>query len=333
VELSSALASSAESATAALARHYEELRAASNGDARRSTEELRAAIDDITTEVSGRLGRALDGFREAAGELRGMASTIHDELDRTREELQRGVAGLPQETEQTTAEMRRVVAEQIKALGELTALVSRSNRSADVIPAGRSRGGAEPAPAAEFRPVAAPTPRPRGAAESRLAEVIRSAKSAPSQEPTPEPIRPEPAVLEAAPSEPVLPEPGTAPEPAPEPRRSVGSLETISGELAHMIDGAHALSLWDRHRRGEPGVFSPELYEAGGHRELFEDIRAKYLAEPGFRRTVDRYVEEFERLLESLPGYANGDEMRKAYLSSETGRVFLILAHTSGRLD
>ena len=68
-------------------------------------------------------------------------------------------------------------------------------------------------------------------------------------------------------------------------------------------------------------------------REVFEDVRRSYAADPAFRATVDRYVTEFERLLDGLPGYADGDEMRRAYLSSETGRVFLILAHASGRLS
>jgi hypothetical protein len=112
----------------------------------------------------------------------------------------------------------------------------------------------------------------------------------------------------------------------------VRSLDTIAADLGALLTGEHALDLWQKHQRGEKDVFRPELYEAAGGRETFEDVRRSYRSDPGFRATVDRYVGEFERLLEGLPGYANGDEMRRAYLSSETGRVFLVLAHASGRL-
>ena len=127
------------------------------------------------------------------------------------------------------------------------------------------------------------------------------------------------------------PEPAAAPA-QPEPPRRPGSLDTISADLARMIDGDEALDLWERHRRGDPGVFTPAIYDRSGSRDTFEGLQRSYAADAGFRRTVDRYVSEFEKLLEGLPDFANAEDLRRAYLTSDTGRVFLVLAHASGRL-
>ncbi len=65
------------------------------------------------------LNNATAKFRDTMNEMRGMTGQIQRELENTRAELHRGVVELPQETQETTANMRRVVADQIKALNEL----------------------------------------------------------------------------------------------------------------------------------------------------------------------------------------------------------------------
>ena len=54
---------------------------------------------------------------------------------------------------------------------------------------------------------------------------------------------------------------------------------------------------------------------------------------PSSRQTVDRYVEEFERLLAEVSRDDRDSMLTKTYLTSETGKVYTMLAHASGRLD
>jgi hypothetical protein len=49
-----------------------------------------------------------------------------------------------------------------------------------------------------------------------------------------------------------------------------------------------------------------------------------------FRATVDRYIGDFERLLRDAE--QNDPSVMQNYMTSETGRVYLLLAHASGRL-
>ena len=48
--------------------------------------------------------------------------------------------------------------------------------------------------------------------------------------------------------------------------------------------------------------------------------------------TVDRYIGDFERLLGDAEASDPDGRMLQNYLTSELGRVYLLLAHASGRL-
>ena len=99
-----------------------------------------------------------------------------------------------------------------------------------------------------------------------------------------------------------------------------------------MIDHDAAAELWDRYNRGERNVFTRKLYTMQGQK-AFEEIRRKYRSERGFQRTVDRYIGEFERLLEEVSRDDRGQAVARTYLTSETGKVYTMLAHAAGRFD
>eukprot|EP01036_Dinobryon_divergens_P015680 gene15680-21237_t len=87
-----------------------------------------------------------------------------------------------------------------------------------------------------------------------------------------------------------------------------------------MIDSAAASDLWDRYRRGERNVFSRRLYTLQGQ-QTFEEIRRRYRRDTDFRETVDRYVDEFERLLQQVEKEDKTGVASKTYLMAETGKA------------
>ena len=99
-----------------------------------------------------------------------------------------------------------------------------------------------------------------------------------------------------------------------------------------MIDHDAAIDLWDRYRRGERNVFSRHLYTQQGQ-QTFDEIGRRYRADGEFRATVDRYTHEFERLLNEVSQEDRNGQMARSYLTSETGKVYTMLAHASGRFD
>jgi hypothetical protein len=129
-------------------------------------------------------------------------------------------------------------------------------------------------------------------------------------------------------------------EPAPEmgrgderpPRHTIESLDSLAVDIARMIDHDAAAELWDRYKRGERNVFTRKLYTMQGQR-AFDEIRRKYRSDREFMQTVDRYIAEFERLLEEVSRDDRGQVVARTYLTSETGKVYTMLAHAAGRFD
>lgn len=286
---------------------------------------VRAACEQANVELESILGQTTERFQSAAAELRGMSREIQRELESTREALRRSAVELPQETAQQAASMRRVVADQIKALEELNDIVTRSGRAYDV---------SQPAPASVGR--AAPPVSPRR---------LEPARAGADQQRPGEPQKPRPA---AAPTGAKVAERGSGwisdllarvdsderaapPNPPAKVAQPAQRLEAISLDVAQMVDHAAATAAWDRYRRGDNNAFTRRIYVGRGP-QTFDEIRRRYRLDPEFRGTVDRYIQEFERLLASLGQDEASEGVAKTYLLSETGKVYTLLAHAAGKL-
>jgi hypothetical protein len=124
--------------------------------------------------------------------------------------------------------------------------------------------------------------------------------------------------------------PPAAAAPPAAPSQPSGPLGGLSSDIARAIDHNAAVELWDRHRRGERNLFTRRLYTLQGQ-QTFDEIRKKYQRDEQFRSAVDRYVADFEKLLNEVNG--SDPATATAYLTSDTGKVYTMLAHASGRFD
>ena len=117
--------------------------------------------------------------------------------------------------------------------------------------------------------------------------------------------------------------------PAPPSAQPGGQLRL--DEIARAIDYRTAAEVWQRFRAGERGVLGRHIYNLDGQ-TTFDEIARRYNLEGDFRMTVDRYIADFERLLGEAEASDPDGRMLQNYLTSESGRVYLLLAHASGRL-
>jgi hypothetical protein len=299
--------------------------------------------------------------------MKQMAAEMQRELENTRNELRRGDFELPQETAESAAQMRRVIVDQIEALAELNRIVARHGRNLDAVepvvrrtreepalavvggrsepprasadiprnemppprPPQRSEGGgfAPPPRRAPAEPPAITTaPAAASAGRGWLSDLLNRA----SREEN-EPMRDVPREPARETTRDVMREPSRATEDRP-PHHSIESLDSLSVDIARMIDHDAAADLWDRYKRGERNVFTRRLYTLQGQ-QAFDDIRKKYRTDSEFKQTVDRYISEFERLLEEVSRDDRGQVVARTYLTSETGKVYTMLAHAAGRFD
>ena len=68
-------------------------------------------------------------------------------------------------------------------------------------------------------------------------------------------------------------------------------------------------------------------------RELYDRIGQKYRKDGEFRGHVDRFVSSFEELLGAASGRDRDNILVDTYLTSDTGKVYLILGQAIGKLS
>jgi hypothetical protein len=118
---------------------------------------------------------------------------------------------------------------------------------------------------------------------------------------------------------------------APRPQAAGAGQGLRLDEIARAIDHRTAAEVWQRFRAGERGVLGRHLYSHDGQ-ATFDEISQRYDRDGEFRATVDRYIGDFERLLREAEQNDPEGRVMQNYMTSETGRVYLLLAHASGRL-
>ena len=191
-----------------------------------------------------------------------------------------------------------------------------------------------------------PAPRPIAQAQpDRGAGWLSDLLAAASREEKPviPAIRPSSALTPVNPSPVVAPTQPPAGQTQPltgQVQPSSGQMQPLAGQLmdpmsldiARMVDGGALADAWDRYRHGEAHAFTRRIYTIPGQ-STYDEIRRRYRASPEFRTTIDRYTQEFERLLEGVGRDDRDGSLTRNYLISDTGKVYAMLAHAAGRFD
>ena len=330
-------------------------------------------------EAHRMLQQATDRFADIMQSMKQMSLDMQRELNNTREELRRGVLELPEETAESTAQMRRVLVDQMEALAELNRIVSRHGRTMDTVapameqPSAR-RGYRDEPPAmvsAVARPeplrqepvrqaVARPEPARQTSARADHSGPQRGRVDAPPVAPAgqnggspggqsgrggwlsdlltrasnegEEPARGDDRSAFAPPRQSAVKDERIPRLDDHNVRHTIESLDSLSVDIARMIDHEAAAELWERYNRGERNIFTRRLYTMQGQK-AFDEVRRRYKSDREFRQTVDRYTGEFERLLSEVARDDRGQVVARTYLTSETGKVYTMLAHAAGRFE
>ena len=346
-DIARTIADSTAVGTRAIADQYQTVRDTAEEERRRTLDSLRQIYEHATGDAQAMFQGATERFTEIVQSMKHMSGEMQRELDNTRHELRRGILELPQETAESAAQMRRVIVDQIEALAELNRIVARHGREVDVAePVARRAPAREQAIAGN----SARTENPRapfvGNAPPMAPSVRRAETAAYAPQPsTPQPQNNAPAgqanwlsdLLSRASRD-----GDTQPQPQPArgnargeerpTRHTIESLDSLSVDIARMIDHDAAAELWERYNRGERNVFTRKLYTMQGQK-AFDEVRRRYRADREFKQTVDRYIGEFERLLDEVSRDDRGQVVVRTYLTSETGKVYTMLAHAAGRIE
>ena len=114
-------------------------------------------------------------------------------------------------------------------------------------------------------------------------------------------------------------------------KRMDATLESISTDIAGLVDTAAAAEMYERWRSGDTTAVSRRLYTSAGQ-QTFDDIRRRIRVDAAFRDSVTRYIKEFERLLAKIGQTDRDGAQSRLAMLSDSGKVYILLAHASGRL-
>ena len=340
------LTQSTQETAGVIGAQYADVRSANEAERLKFAAQMRAAAEQAKSEIGDVLTSSLERFKTTVAEMHGMSGQIQHELELTRGELARGIGEIPANTAEQASVMRRVVAEQIKALNELTDIVVKSGRAHDLVtpelpiqtmaaPPARVSAPARPVASEPPRNVEPPfvfsaavsaKPAPAPATSERGSGWISDLLARASTDKTNEKANTEARDVGLRPTLATR-----SPLPSAKPANQSQPLENLSVEIVKMVDPAALADGWDRYRRGEKPAFGRNLYTKQGL-QTFEEIRRRYAGDNAFRATVDRYITEFERILGDINRDDRTGTQTRDYLISDTGKIYTLLAQASGRL-
>ncbi len=326
----------------------ERLREEAQAHTARAVGELKSSFETVITQIGRQLEQMRGQFDNASRGMRDAAQRTATDLNSLRQEMQRRMEGLPQQTAQATAAIRKALADQLKEIEAITPVLTRPQIQAPAPePYRQPQLPPRKDPAPEFDAPQAPPfeggGRPVGGAPQgadqlsavtgNLAQQLSGASQSERRGSVdyrqPDRRREGWSVGDLLTN---ADAPGYPPQrPDPYAPRGGQSQGLRLDEIARAIDHRTAAEVWQRFRAGERGVLGRHLYSLDGQ-ATFDEISRRYDRDQDFRATVDRYIGDFERLLNEAEQNDPDGRMLQNYMTSETGRVYLLLAHASGRL-
>jgi ABC-type transporter Mla subunit MlaD len=278
----------------AVVAEFERLRTQADVHAGRALEDMRSRVAGVSQELSQHLGSITNRFTETSEDLRARAARTAAEMQREQERLRAEADRLPFVARESADAMRMALGEQLRALEQLSTLTARERR--DVVPPGPLPPGAPGSLTAAY------------AAQASASQLASAAENGERWSLT--------DLLSRASRD----EDGTE-------RPLVINMQN----MARALDPTTASAIWSRFRAGQRGIMVRSIYTAEG-RAAFDDVSERYKTAMDVRRTVDRFLADFERMIRDLEQRQPSGRAVHDQLISDAGRVYLLLAHASGRL-
>src|SRR5262249_31684695 len=132
-EIASLIAQTSSDSVQNIEQQYELVRKTAEEERTRTSEALTTVYDEAFAQVQTMVNESTARFGEVIQRMTRTAAEMHKNPGGRRAQWRGAVLDLPQETAEGTAQMRRVIVDQIEALAELNRIVARHGRALDAI--------------------------------------------------------------------------------------------------------------------------------------------------------------------------------------------------------
>jgi len=112
----------------------------------------------------------------------------------------------------------------------------------------------------------------------------------------------------------------------------VEKLQSLSVDISRVFQAGIDDKTWREFHGGDQSVFLRKILK-NLDRHQIAAIRTRYEDDGQFRDYVNRYVAEFETLLNQAREADRADVLTGTFTSAEVGKLYLVLARALGRLE
>lgn len=319
------------------------MQAVTGTESARALEDFRQRFSMVSSEMSKQIGTMSARVDESSAEIRQRAARTATEIAEEERRMRDKMERMPSAVRENADIIRRAIDDKTRAMDALSSLAARTAATRDVMP-----------------PQPAPTPLTNvyttDTRSSGLGAGNLNPNSFRSSPPTGAPSRLSDLVATAMPQSRSgvaglgLPTPPSGTE-----RWSFGDLlSAASGDddpygssqqqgggadfafdvsaIARAIDPSTASAVWSQLQNGQQGVMGRNIYTLEG-RALFDEISHRYRADSTVQNKMRSYLVDFEKMIQDADRQDPTRRTTQSYLLSDSGRVYLFMAHVCGRLS
>lgn len=109
------------------------------------------------------------------------------------------------------------------------------------------------------------------------------------------------------------------------------ALQSMSVDLTRVLDSDVSDQAWEAYLKGDRSIFARRAVRLLSASEA-RDILRRHGEDEAFRHLVNRYIHDFEAMLRRLIDAPEGDALTVTLLSSDIGKIYVVLAQAIERL-
>ena len=321
----------------------ERMRVETSAEGERALEDIKQRLTSVSSEMTSELGSLTNQVTTSSEELRQQAARAAEQVAAEQARLREQMEQLPITTQESTNTMRLALQDQLSALDQLSQLTSRTAMQRDVNPPSPiedralAMGARPPGP-----PAGQPKPPPRETtrALSSLSSTITQEMGKRQRQQRPRPTGKKSGrgggdAREGWSLGDLLARASRDEDGSPQAAGAAQPTQTFNLDLptmARVLDAATAAAIWSRLRAGHRGVMARSIYGDEGH-ALFDEVSHRCQTDASLVQTICRYLADFERTIAESDLSDSSGRLTQSHLISDTGRVYLFLAHACGRLQ
>ena len=292
----------------ALMAELERVKTQTEAESERTLADLRHRFTSVSGELSKEFETLTSKLASASDETRLRAAQAAETLAREQARIREESARLPASARDTAEAMRRALNDQLRALDQISQISARSALQRDIV-----------APDVPVRQVTSLT--------AALAQEDRGARARVLQPPD--------AGREGWSLGDLLARASHDEDSHADARQAVPPPQPFRLDvamIARAVDPATASAIWNRLRAGQRNIMVRSIY-APEARTVFDTVATRVKSDAELAQTVSRYLSDFERIIKQADARDPTGRLAHTHLISDTGRVYLFLAHAAGRIS